>query len=252
MDETDAKRRGSSLTGSSGSLSAPELPASDSQATASKSMVLAALGIGVFGVIVGITGIVMANSASNELAALKQKVEQTQDPATVLKSKFDEIDEHIGNVAADALRANNASSDNGNKILTLAKAIAEDRTQINRLNGHKSAGKPVSVGGAAEKAPAAGASAASGSGHSHTVAAGEHFSSIARQYGVSVAAIEAANPGVDSKHLKVGQQLTIPSGSAAPAEKAEKAAPAASAAPIAEPAAPAAEAVPVAPAAETK
>jgi LysM repeat protein len=50
----------------------------------------------------------------------------------------------------------------------------------------------------------------SGPGGTHTVAAGEYFSSIAKKYGVSLAALEAANPGVDSSKLKVGQKINLP------------------------------------------
>ncbi len=44
----------------------------------------------------------------------------------------------------------------------------------------------------------------------HTVAAGETLAAIARKSGVSLAALEAANPGVTPKKLHVGQQLNLP------------------------------------------
>ena len=44
----------------------------------------------------------------------------------------------------------------------------------------------------------------------HTVAAGETLAAIARKSGVSLAAIEAANPGVTPKKLRVGQALNLP------------------------------------------
>lgn len=44
----------------------------------------------------------------------------------------------------------------------------------------------------------------------HTVKAGENPSNIARQYGVKLDALLAANPRVDPKRLKVGQTLNIP------------------------------------------
>jgi uncharacterized coiled-coil protein SlyX len=44
----------------------------------------------------------------------------------------------------------------------------------------------------------------------HTVRAGDNFSRIAGQYGVTVSAIEVANPGVDSRKLGIGQQIKIP------------------------------------------
>ncbi len=44
----------------------------------------------------------------------------------------------------------------------------------------------------------------------HRVQSGESFSSVARQYRVSVAALQAANPGVDSRRMRQGQPLVIP------------------------------------------
>lgn len=44
----------------------------------------------------------------------------------------------------------------------------------------------------------------------HRVVASESFSSIARQYRVTIPALQAANPGVDSRRLSKGQVLAIP------------------------------------------
>jgi len=44
----------------------------------------------------------------------------------------------------------------------------------------------------------------------HTVSAGETLAAIARKSGVGLAALEAANPGVTPKKLRVGQTLNLP------------------------------------------
>jgi LysM repeat protein len=44
----------------------------------------------------------------------------------------------------------------------------------------------------------------------HEVAKGDTLTSVAKKYGVSVKAIEEANPGVDPKALKIGQKILIP------------------------------------------
>jgi LysM repeat protein len=49
-------------------------------------------------------------------------------------------------------------------------------------------------------------------GTEYVVVAGDTLGKIAKKNGVSLKALEAANPGVDSKHLKVKQKLTIPAG----------------------------------------
>ncbi|MBM3847644.1 MAG: LysM peptidoglycan-binding domain-containing protein, partial [Verrucomicrobia bacterium] len=50
----------------------------------------------------------------------------------------------------------------------------------------------------------------------HTVMRGETGAVIAKKYGMGWKAIEAANPGVDSRKLKIGQKLMIPAKSIAP------------------------------------
>ena len=49
------------------------------------------------------------------------------------------------------------------------------------------------------------------SGKTHVIAKGDTLTSVATQYGVSVAALKSANHNPDEKHLSVGQTLVIPS-----------------------------------------
>jgi LysM repeat protein len=57
--------------------------------------------------------------------------------------------------------------------------------------------------------------AAAPAGTEYTVAKGDFLETIAKKNGVTVKALEAANPGVIPKKLKIGQKLTIPAGSSA-------------------------------------
>jgi LysM repeat protein len=50
----------------------------------------------------------------------------------------------------------------------------------------------------------------------YVVAKGDFLGTIARKHGVTLAALKKANPGVDSKKLKVGQKIKIPGGAATP------------------------------------
>jgi len=47
----------------------------------------------------------------------------------------------------------------------------------------------------------------------YTIVAGDTFSAIASKFNTTVAAIEAANPGVNPNNLQIGQVINIPSGS---------------------------------------
>jgi LysM repeat protein len=44
----------------------------------------------------------------------------------------------------------------------------------------------------------------------HTIIKGETFAVLAKRYGVTTKAIEAANPGVNPTRLKIGQKIKIP------------------------------------------
>jgi LysM repeat protein len=56
--------------------------------------------------------------------------------------------------------------------------------------------------------------------HEYTVAKGDSFYTIAKKFGVTIKAIEAANPGIEPTKLQIGQKLQIP---AAPGTAAEPA-----------------------------
>ncbi len=49
-----------------------------------------------------------------------------------------------------------------------------------------------------------------GPGRTHSVKSGETLAAIARKYGISLNALQTANPGVDPRHLRVGATLNIP------------------------------------------
>ena len=81
----------------------------------------------------------------------------------------------------------------------------------------------------------------------YTIKAGDNFSVIAKRYGLKVSSILAANPGVDSSRLKIGQKIRLTADAATvPAKKTAAKKPA-----VEQPAAPAGEAK-SAPAAEQK
>ncbi len=54
----------------------------------------------------------------------------------------------------------------------------------------------------------------------YVVVKGDSFSKIAKKYGVTVKAVEAANPGIEPTKLKVGQKLSIPAPSGGAAASA--------------------------------
>ena len=43
----------------------------------------------------------------------------------------------------------------------------------------------------------------------HTIRPGDFLGRVAKQYGTTVAAIEALNPGLDSRHMRLGQKIRV-------------------------------------------
>ncbi|MHC4917509.1 MAG: peptidoglycan DD-metalloendopeptidase family protein [Planctomycetota bacterium] len=56
-------------------------------------------------------------------------------------------------------------------------------------------------------------------GFKHTVRKGETLYALSRRYNVPIAAVIAANPGLDAKNMKVGSQVVIPGAGSAGPEK---------------------------------
>ena len=65
-------------------------------------------------------------------------------------------------------------------------------------------------------APAENPAPAETGGSEYVVVSGDTLGKIAKKNGVTLKALEAANPGVNAKHLKVKQKLTIPAGGSTP------------------------------------
>ncbi|HXA44484.1 MAG TPA: LysM peptidoglycan-binding domain-containing protein [Candidatus Angelobacter sp.] len=65
-------------------------------------------------------------------------------------------------------------------------------------------------------APAENPPPAETEGSEYVVVSGDTLGKIAKKNGVTLKALEAANPGVNAKHLKVKQKLTIPAGGSTP------------------------------------
>jgi len=68
----------------------------------------------------------------------------------------------------------------------------------------------ASLASASSTSPASASSPAGGRGRTHAIAAGETLAAVARRYQVKISALLAANPGLDPKHLRVGQTVTVP------------------------------------------
>jgi nucleoid-associated protein YgaU len=89
---------------------------------------------------------------------------------------------------------------------------------VNVLGGGTYSGGTTGMTGIpASPGASAGTATVAHGGSSYKVEKGDILYTIAKKNGVSVKAIENANPGIDANRLKIGQSITIPAASAAPA-----------------------------------
>ena len=123
-----------------------------------------------------------------ENAELRQQLEQWKDQSA----------QRPGNVPG-AVTALNPTSSPGNRLVP-AQTTSNPSSQY-----AQAVERPASLD------PSRDIARASASTKTHVVKSGEWPSSIARNYGIKVADLLSANPGVDPRRLRPGQALVIPS-----------------------------------------
>ncbi len=164
----------------------------------------------VAGVIVGLLALVLSavalvkvSSVSKTLAAASENID-----------KIPTIDSNATAAAADAEKAKTEVESLQRSTQDAFNQVGTDLGNIHAsLTKLEEAAKPVA------KAPKGKGAAATAEGGTpgtvsadgtYTIKSGDSLAKIARANGVSLADIEAANPGVDPKHLKIGQKINLP------------------------------------------
>ncbi len=138
--------------------------------------------------------------------------------------------------------------DSLSKIATQHRTTVAAIQRLNNLSGTViRVGQKLVIPSGGASAPTASAAAAPTTGDVHIIASGETLGSVAAKHGVKLADLQAVNPGVDSRRLRIGQKINLPKGAVTPAPQAPAAPAAAAPAPEA-PKAPEAPAAPAAPA----
>ncbi len=100
------------------------------------------------------------------------------------------------------VRANNIVHDisNANQIIPLSQADAGNRTSNGKVTSTAQASAPDSLG----------RTTATASGKQYTVKSGDTGAKIARSQGVTLQALQKANPGLNWGRLQVGQKIKLP------------------------------------------
>ncbi len=152
------------------------------------------------GIIVGALGLAFGLFATVSVSKVKTQVTQQQE-------KVDKIDD----IAAQASSASSKADSVKSSVDALAKSTQDAMNSVGNAIGTLQAGltkleeAPKRGGGAHGK----GEPAVAGPGE-YIVKSHDTVARIARAVGCSIADLKAVNPGVDSKHLRVGQKLKVP------------------------------------------
>ncbi len=167
------------------------------------------LGIGLLGLVIGVIALFMSfsnSSAVKDLATLKDTVSAAASKADDAKTAADglsgKVDANTNNLTALRSNVQEYLTKVGDAINQQGKDIETLKSQVSSRSTSSSTRGGGSTGGTSN--------VVAGQGGDYVVASGDNFYVIARKYGVSVAEIEAANPGVDPSKLRPGQHLTIP------------------------------------------
>jgi len=173
---------------------------------------------------------------TSDLATTQAELKSAEKHAADLDSKFSDLAQTNSSLGTQIQSVSSQVSEALNKV---SSAITEDRAQLKAQAQaiEQLTAKPTPTTTAAtssssgsEKAttPAATTTATPGAGGIHVIVSGDTFGSLAKKYGVTVSAIEAANPppDVNPNRLHLGQKIIIP-----PAPAPSAAVPAASSTP---------------------
>ena len=164
------------------------------------------------GVAVGAVALLLAAYSAISLSKVKATV-ATHD------EKLAHVDEVASQASAAASKADSVSATLNKFHDETQKAFTDVATYMGTMQGQIAKLEESHKAMAVAKGGSHAGPATAGPGE-YVVKPGDSLAKIARTSGVSLTDLESVNPGVDSKHLKVGQKLKLPQKGAAAAPAA--------------------------------
>ena len=164
----------------------------------------------IVGVIAGGLALILAIVVLVKLSALKKTVDAQADQI----AKIDSIESEVHSASAAAAKASGDISSLRSGIQDpfdkIGAAIGEIKARITTVEEAQKARAAAPAGKAGKNgAPAVVTGTVDANGN-YTVAPGDTLSKIAKKFATRVDALEAENPGLDPKKVKIGQKIKIP------------------------------------------
>ena len=171
----------------------------DSSSSSNNILPMVAIAIGGIGLLIGIFGMVKATKLEKTVA--NNQTEESQ--------KIDAVRGDMQNLTAKV--------DGDVKTLRdgVQSVLQQVSSEMGVINGkitklEEAAKKPVPAPAAAGKGGAAVATGTVDANGNYTVGPGDTINKIAKKFATKPDTIEAENPGLDPKKLRVGQKIKIP------------------------------------------
>jgi LysM repeat protein len=159
----------------------------------------------VAGVIVGVLALLVGAYAAIKVSSLNKTVVTHEEKI----GKIDGLESQVGSASSSADKAardiNSLNRSTQEAFNTVAASLGNIQASITKLEESQKRPAPAA---AAAKAASQGPVVAGPD--EYVIKSGDNFSKIARSEGVSVADLQAVNPGVSSSTLKIGQKIKLP------------------------------------------
>jgi N-acetylmuramoyl-L-alanine amidase len=169
------------------------------------------------GIVVGILAVIAVVLAAVALSKASTLNKMREEIAT-MSAKVDQLEATVKRVSDDSAKnVNNLRGTYDRYFDQINTEFANLRTQINKvsldtkdmMDKMASGPAPKASGGSGSGGPTVAPGTLSEDG-TYVIKGGDTLGKVATQFGVTLGELQAANPGVDSRKLKVGQKIVIP------------------------------------------
>lgn len=160
------------------------------------------------GLIAGLVGLLLGGIALANASKANKAATETQ---AAIATQSERINSFEGSLAAAQSTAESARSSSTKLVGEVNSAFQQVATEMAKINGEVAKLQEAATKSAAAKPSAAKSNepVVAGPGE-YVIKSGDSFAKVARAQGVSLADIQAVNPGVDPSKLKVGQKIKLP------------------------------------------
>lgn len=190
---------------------------------------LLSVALSVLAIVLGGAGLYFGMTASQKLSPLTDSMEagsgtvaRLEKSISALETQLTELSAQYEDTQSAISRMRIYSSQSEQAVKQFASGMQENRTELvklaERLNELLESGVPQASAPSGAPAPSQAGPLSSGevepgssaTSRTYAIVAGDNFVKVANKLGVGLQALLDANPGVDPRRLRIGQEINIP------------------------------------------